>query len=152
MLLLLPGVDASHVYVGAWALFASTVLLTPQRALTAPVDSYAEIKGFSGVTNSGRVWRKVREKSDARSVECLSPFPVGVISTLHSARREEDSYALEKKGRRIFRVELFVSSYPPSSSLIKVYPKYTYSVSPVKHQVTSLVSYKMSSLSDFLSV
>ena len=39
------------------------------RALTAPVDSCAEIKTecpFSGVTNSGRVWRKVPE-SDARS-------------------------------------------------------------------------------------
>ena len=57
-----------------------------RRALTASVDSCAEIKiecPFSGVTNSGRVWRKVPE-SDAleegagkRCSECvinLVPF------------------------------------------------------------------------------
>ena len=40
------------------------------RALTASVDSCTEIKSapaFSGVTKSGRVWRKVPE-SDVRSV------------------------------------------------------------------------------------
>ena len=43
---------------------------TFRRALTASVDSYAEIKEclFSGVTKTGRVWRKVPE-SGARSVE-----------------------------------------------------------------------------------
>ena len=42
---------------------------TFRRALTASVDSCAEIEcPFSGVTNSGRVWRKVPE-SDARSVD-----------------------------------------------------------------------------------
>ena len=53
---------------------ASTVLLvstqTLRRELTASVDSCAEIKStcpFSGVTSSGRVWRKVPE-SDALSV------------------------------------------------------------------------------------
>ena len=52
---------------------ASTVIFSTQtfrRALTASVDSCAEIKSiypFSGVTSSGRVWRKVPE-SDARSV------------------------------------------------------------------------------------
>ena len=42
---------------------------TFRRALTASVDSCAEMKSapFSGVTKSGRVWRKVRE-SGARSV------------------------------------------------------------------------------------
>ena len=49
-----------------------------RRALTASLDSCAEIKGghfsgvsvFSGVTKSGRVWRKVPE-SGARSVSPL---------------------------------------------------------------------------------
>ena len=55
----------------AWALcwFHSLISTqTFQRALTASVDSCAEIKKcpFSGVTNSVRVWRKVPE-SDARS-------------------------------------------------------------------------------------
>ena len=41
---------------------------TFRRVLTPSVDSCAEIEyPFSGVTNSGRVWRKVPE-SDARSV------------------------------------------------------------------------------------
>ena len=42
---------------------------TFRRALTASVDSCAEIKSapFSGVTKSGRIWRKVPE-SDVRSV------------------------------------------------------------------------------------
>ena len=73
LLLFLPGVG-SYVYVGAWALgcFHSHISTqTFRRALTASVDSCAEIKQcpFSGVTNSGRVWRKVAE-SDARSVQC----------------------------------------------------------------------------------
>ena len=90
--------DASHVYVHAWALGCFHSLIGTQtpstglphpsleegagkrwsecdqypnrfrRALTASVDSYTEIKvPFSGVTKSGRVWRKVPE-SDARSV------------------------------------------------------------------------------------
>ena len=42
---------------------------TFRRALTTSLDSCTEIKGapFSGVTKSGRVWRKVPE-SDAQSV------------------------------------------------------------------------------------
>ena len=66
--------DASHVYVRALALgcFFSRISSTGtfRRALTASVaDSCAEIKEcpFSGVTQSGRVWRKVPE-SGARSV------------------------------------------------------------------------------------
>ena len=51
---------------------ASTVILDFRRALTASLDSCAEIEClFSGVTKSGRVWRKVPESGD-RSVEC--PF------------------------------------------------------------------------------
>ena len=68
----LPGVDASHVYVRAWALWGCFHSListqTFRRALTASVDSCAEIEClFSGITKSGRVWRKVPE-NDARSV------------------------------------------------------------------------------------
>ena len=51
--LLLPGVDASHVYVRALALGRFHSLNSTQtfrRALTASVDSCAEIK-------SGRQWR-----------------------------------------------------------------------------------------------
>ena len=63
--------DAPHVYVRAWALGCFHSLIgtrTFRRALTASVDSCAEIEcPFSGVTKSGRVWRKVPE-SGARSV------------------------------------------------------------------------------------
>ena len=69
--LFLPGVDASHVYVHAWALGCFHSLIstqTFQRALTASVDRCAVIDcPFSGVTKSGRVWRKVSE-SNAGSV------------------------------------------------------------------------------------
>ena len=64
----LPVEDAHHVYVGAWALgcfYSHTSTQTFRRTLTASGDSCAEIK--SGVTKSGRVWRKVPE-SGARSV------------------------------------------------------------------------------------
>ena len=66
--------DASRVYVGAWELGCFYSLISTQtfrRALTASVDSCAEIKiecPFSGGTKSGRVWRKVPE-SDASSVK-----------------------------------------------------------------------------------
>ena len=45
-LFFLPGVDASHVYVGAWALgrFYSLSTRTFRRALITSVDSSAEIK------------------------------------------------------------------------------------------------------------
>ena len=51
-LFLLPGVDASHVYVGAWALgcFCSHISTkTFQRVLTASVDSCAEVKSAPSV-------------------------------------------------------------------------------------------------------
>ena len=69
----LPGVDASHVYVRARALGCFHSLIstkTFRRALTELVDSCTEIKSgapFSGVTKSGRVWRRVPE-SDAGSL------------------------------------------------------------------------------------
>ena len=59
-LFLLPGVDASHVYVRASAIgcfYSHISTQTFRRALTASVDSCAEIEyPFSGVTKSGRVW------------------------------------------------------------------------------------------------
>jgi len=65
-------VDESLVYVRALALgcFYSHISTgTFRRALTASLDSCAEIKSapFSGVTKSGKVWRKVPE-SGALSV------------------------------------------------------------------------------------
>ena len=72
-LFFLPGVDASRVYVGAWALgclYCHISTETFRRALTASMGRCAEIKiecPFSGVTKSGSVWRKVPE-SDAWSV------------------------------------------------------------------------------------
>ena len=69
----LPGVDASIVYVGAWALgcFHSYILVPKSfgGAPTASVDSCVEERVPSScVTTSGRVWRKVPE-SDVRR-EC----------------------------------------------------------------------------------
>ena len=60
----------SFFYPGWMRLIYSLISTqTFRRALTASVDSCAEIKRapFSGVTKSGRVWRKVLE-SNARSV------------------------------------------------------------------------------------
>ena len=65
--------DTSRVYLRALALGCFNSLIstrTFRRALTGSVDSCAEIKSTTsvhGVTESGRVWRKVPE-SDARSV------------------------------------------------------------------------------------
>ena len=64
----LPGVDAPHVYMRAWALdcfYNHISTRTFRRALTVSVDSCAEIEcPFSGVIKSGRVWRKVPESDD----------------------------------------------------------------------------------------
>ena len=64
--------DASLLYVRALALgcfYSHIRTRTFRRTLTASLDSCAEIKEcpFSGVTKSGRVWRKVPE-SDAWSL------------------------------------------------------------------------------------
>ena len=74
-LFLSPGVDASHVYLRALALLR---LLLQSYISTGTFREGADrvagqLRGdkechFSGVTKSGRVWRKVPE-SDARSVE-----------------------------------------------------------------------------------
>ena len=69
--LFLPGVDASHVYVRALAQGCFQSYQYPN--LSESADSVGgQLRGgkecpFSGVTKSGRVWRKVSE-SDARSV------------------------------------------------------------------------------------
>ena len=62
----LPGMDASRVYVRAWALgcFHSQYPNLSEGAGQLRGDKECP---FSGVTKSGRVWRKVSE-SDARSV------------------------------------------------------------------------------------
>ena len=71
LFLFLPGVDASHVYVRAWALGCFQSYQYPN--LSEGADGVGgHLRGdkecpFSGVTKSGRVWRKVPE-SDARSV------------------------------------------------------------------------------------
>ena len=75
----LPGVDVPHVYVRAWALagcFHS--LICTRTRLSEGADLDGQLRGdkkcpFSGVTKSGRVWRKVPE-SDARSVRQLYTF------------------------------------------------------------------------------
>ena len=69
----LPGVDAPHVYVRAWALgcFYSQSYWYPNLSEGADLVG-GQLRGdkecpFSGVTKSARVWRKVPE-SEARSV------------------------------------------------------------------------------------
>jgi len=61
----------SHVYMHAWTLCCSHSLIrtqTFQRALTVSGQLHEDEEClFIGVTNSGRVWRKVPE-SDTRSV------------------------------------------------------------------------------------
>ena len=66
--------DASHVYVRAWVLDCFHSLINYQYPnLSEGADRVGgQLRGdkecpFSGVTNSGRVWRKVPE-SDARNV------------------------------------------------------------------------------------
>ena len=65
----LPGVDACHVYVHAWALRCFQFYQYPN--VSEGADRLGgQLRGdkkcpFSGVTKSGRVWRKVPE-SDVR--------------------------------------------------------------------------------------
>ena len=75
-LLFFPRVDASHVYMCALALgcFCSHIgTRTFQRALTALLDRECP---FSGITKSGRVWRKVPE-SDTQRVCCAVQAQTG---------------------------------------------------------------------------
>ena len=74
--------DASHVYVHAWVLgyfYSHISTRTFRRALTASVDSCAEIKSAPSV---GRVWRKVPE-SGARSV-CSDRYIISLSPHLHT--------------------------------------------------------------------
>ena len=64
-----------------WRQVASTVIFstgTFRRVQTASLDSCVEIKEcpFSGITKSGRIWRKVPE-SDARSVHATISITTG---------------------------------------------------------------------------
>ena len=79
-LFFLPEVDASHVYVRAWALgcFHSPNLLEGAGHVGGQLCGDEECP-FSGVTKCGRVWRKVPE-SDARSVA----WPVSRPQTGHA--------------------------------------------------------------------
>ena len=68
----LPGVDASHVYMRAWVLgYFHSHIRYPN--LSEDADRVGgQLHGdkecpFSGVTKSGRVWRKLPE-NDAQSV------------------------------------------------------------------------------------
>ena len=66
---------------------------TFRRALTASLDSCAEIKSacpFTGVTKSGRVWRKVPE-SDAGSVVYTKAPPVTRVTVSLSAMDEDSN-------------------------------------------------------------
>ena len=86
--LFLPGVDASHDYVRAWAQGCFQSYQYPN--LSEGADRVGgQLRGdkeypFSGVTNSGRVWREVPE-SDARSVRSethsKSRFPAPFLQT-----------------------------------------------------------------------
>ena len=95
-LLFFTRVDASHVYVRALALgcFYSHISTgTFRGALTASVDG--QLRGdkecpFSGVTKSGRVWRKVPE-SDAGSVGTGRPTPTAKCSRRTARRPEPES-------------------------------------------------------------
>ena len=71
----LPGVDAPHVYMRAWALGCFRSLIST-RTFSEGADRVAgQLRGdkevpFSGETTSGRVWRKV-PKRDARNVSFM---------------------------------------------------------------------------------
>ena len=65
--------DASHVYVGAWALGCFHGHISTPNLSEGADRVGGQIRGdkecpFSGVTKSGRVWRKVPE-SNAGSVQ-----------------------------------------------------------------------------------
>ena len=64
--------DASHVYVGTWALgcFHSHSTQTFRRELTASVDSCAEIK--SALQWRNQIWQSLEEAAGKRCPECDS--------------------------------------------------------------------------------
>ena len=70
-ILFLPGVNASHVYVRALALgcfYSHISTLTFRRALTAPVDSCAEIK--SPLQWRNQIRQNLEEGAGKRCSEC----------------------------------------------------------------------------------
>ena len=85
----LPGVDAPHVYVRAWALGCFYNHISTQLNLSEGADRVAgQLRGdkecpFSGVTKSGRVWRKVPE-IDARSVVSTRTFQRALTASVDS--------------------------------------------------------------------
>ena len=74
--LFLPGGDVLHVYVRAWALGCVHSLIstrTFRRALTASVDSCAEIK--SGALQwRNQIWKSLEEGAGKRCSECVPAF------------------------------------------------------------------------------
>ena len=93
---------ASQVYVRALALgcfYSHISTRTFRRALTASLDSCAEIKSarsFSGVTSSGRGWRKVPER-DALSVR-QSKRVCEDTETVRQRERETDRQTETERG------------------------------------------------------
>ena len=72
--LFLPGVDAPRVYVRAWALGCFHSTRNFRRALTALVDSCAEIK--SALQWRNQIWQNLEEGAGKRCSECAySPAP-----------------------------------------------------------------------------
>ena len=110
---LLPGVDASHFYVRAWALSCFYSHIYPN--LSQGADRVGgQLRGdkecpFSGVTKSGRVWRNVPE-SDARSVPRVFSHVKPVLNwanvcspnILRTLRRTMIRFLIELLVRRIW--------------------------------------------------
>ena len=78
----LPGVDVSHVYVRAWALgcfYSHSSTQTFRRALTASVDSCAEIKCAPQWRN--QIWQSLEEGAGKRCSECGSCHESRTLAT-----------------------------------------------------------------------
>ena len=77
----LPGADAPRVYVRAWTLCCFDSLINPQNLSREGADRVGgQPRGdrectLSGVTNCGRVWRKVPESEADWSVTHTTPPP-----------------------------------------------------------------------------
>ena len=77
-LFVLPGVDASRVYVGASALGCFYGHISTQTFRKGADRVAGQLRGdkecpFSGVTKSGRVWRRVRDSvGKGHGWECVA--------------------------------------------------------------------------------
>ena len=74
----LPGVDAPHVYVRAWALgcfYSHISTRTFRRALTASVDSCVEIKSVCFQWRN-QIWQSLEEGAGKRCSECATVLDV----------------------------------------------------------------------------